>query len=42
VVLFPAAVVADTGDAVKLKSFTATAKVVVRVWPAEAPVTVTV
>jgi hypothetical protein len=31
VVEFPAAVVADTGVALKLKSFTATAKVVVRV-----------
>jgi hypothetical protein len=30
VVLFPAAVVADVGNAVKAKSFTATVKVVVR------------
>jgi hypothetical protein len=42
VVLFPAAVVAETGNALKAKSFTETVKVVVRFCPAEDPVTVTV
>ena len=42
VVEFPAVVVADVGNAVKAKSFTATVKVVVRLWPFPAPVTVTV
>jgi hypothetical protein len=42
VVLLPAAVVADAGEAVKLKSFTVNAYAAVRFCPPEAPVTVTV
>jgi hypothetical protein len=42
VVEFPAAVVTETGEALKLKSFTVNAKVAVRVCPPETPLTVTV
>jgi hypothetical protein len=42
VVLFPATVVAETGEALKLKVLTVNPYVVDRVWPFDAPVTVTV